>query len=81
MSMALADRMKAARIKRGMTLVQLAERLKVGHPMLSMLEHGEAEASSDLASRIEAWIGSGEGPSRKATRGPYRAGKKRVTTR
>jgi transcriptional regulator with XRE-family HTH domain len=73
--MAIGDRMRKARLDRGMTQPQLAKYLRVGQAMLSMIESGEAEASDDLARRISDWIASGKGPQEQAKRGPYRDGK------
>lgn len=82
---ALAQRMTKARVDRGMTQGQLADRLGVKQSMVSMIETGEVrddeEASSSysdgLQQRIKSWIDSGAGPTKDSPRGPY--AKKRTT--
>lgn len=72
----LAGRMQKARVDRGMTQAQLAERLRVKQSMVSMIEAGEevedgVKYSDDLAKRIRTFIDSGAGPTQKSPRGPY----------
>ena len=68
----LAGAMKKARLERGVTGTQLAERLHIKQAMVSMIESGEAEYSEELAGRIRGWIDSGAGPLTPPKRGPYK---------
>jgi len=67
----LRQRMAKARLERGVTQAQLAERLHVKQAMISMIEAGEADYSQELAGRIRGWIDSGAGAPKKSPRGPY----------
>jgi len=82
----IAHRMAKARVDRGMTQGQLADRLGVKQSMVSMIETGEVTRDADeeterysegLEKRIRSWIDSGAGPTKKSPRGPY--AKKRTT--
>lgn len=84
-----AQRMKTARLERNMTQIQLADRLGVRQSMVSMIESGEvtedARDATDqyggaLAKRIDAWIESGSGPTKKTVRGPYKKTKPKART-
>lgn len=66
------QRLRKARLDRGVTVVELAKILHIGHPMVSMIENDEAEPGAELSGRILTWIRSGSGPRTKPKRGPYR---------
>lgn len=68
----LATAMEKARKERGVTQGQLADRLHIKQAMISMIETGEADYGSELAGRIQGWIDSGAGASKKSARGPYK---------
>lgn len=67
----LGTRVARARVDRGMTQAQLAERLRVKQSMISMLEADEAEPGDGLRKVIKQWLDSGAGPRAKPSRGPY----------
>jgi len=74
----LAARMKKARLDRGMTQGQLADKLRIRQSMVSMIEDGEELEDGeiygvDLGKRIAAFIESGAGPTTKTPRGPYKS--------
>lgn len=74
----LGDRLRRARIERGVTEAELATRLGIRQSAVSMLEAGEMEPSDDLVTRVKAWLASGGGTTkagRKSGRGPYRKGR------
>lgn len=75
----LGERVTRARLERGMTQGQLAERLHVKQASISMLESGELEPTEGLASQLKAWLASGAGPKNPAPRGPREHYKKRST--
>ena len=58
--MTIGERMKAVRLERGVTQVQLAAILHIKQGSLSMIESDEFEVGEDLAGRIRAWIDSGQ---------------------
>ena len=66
----LAAKMAKARVERGVTQGQLAERFHIRQSMLSMIETGEENESPELAGRMRAWIDSGAGAQKKSPRGP-----------
>ncbi len=68
----LAAKMAKARKERNVTQGQLADRLHIKQAMVSMIEGGEAEYSTELAGRIRSWIDSGAGALKKSARGPYK---------
>ncbi len=72
----LPERMRKARIDRGMTQRELADYLHVKQAAVSMIESGEDHPDEGLSSRISSWIGSGGAPKTSTPRGPY---KKRAT--
>lgn len=59
-ALSIGGRIRALRLARGLTLVQLAERAELSHPFLSQLERGRARPSMVSLERIARALGSSQ---------------------
>ena len=52
-----ADRIKSARVKKGFTLKELAQKLRISENMLRKIEQGRFKPNIDLARKMESLLG------------------------